>query len=175
MRHPSWLCNYSLTNETPSWHHLRSKICVNHCLLIVHCVYMRIWGSYIRCSNTGAVWLWWCSWLGHTHTLTHYLARHSPAQDGRGHKPSQITINSMAWLLNLLNFYHFNHVRYSIENESIFCIKIYFTLSLLKKKLHYLCWKYLVYVSQHLWIVSCYLAADGGLLSVSFVSASDLI
>ena len=100
MRHPSWLCNYSLTNETPSWHHLRSKICVNHCLLIVHCVYMRIWGSYIRCSNTGAVWLWWCSWLGHTHTLTHYLARHSPTQDGRGHKLSEITNNSMAWLLH---------------------------------------------------------------------------
>ena len=31
---------------------------------------------------------------GHTHTLTYYIARHSPAQDGRDHKLSDITNNS---------------------------------------------------------------------------------
>ena len=88
----------------------------------------------MRSSNTGAVSLMMTS-LGHTHTLTHYLARHSPTQDGRGHKPSQITIKSMAWLLNLLNFYHFNHVRYSIENESIFCIKNLFYIIFVEEKI----------------------------------------
>ena len=53
----------------------------------------------------------------------------------------------MAWLLNLLNFYHFNHVRYSIENESIFCIKNLFYIIFVEEKITFVEYIWFMFLS----------------------------